>query len=213
MAELAIPKERRAALNKLRRLPESALNALVSALERSSKNLPPVEGLSPEEFEEMKDLVVELYGVRSYFHSTVPEFVADTAESLQKAESLSLDELSAFKNRLTRLLTIESLSVVQKAESLKAEYEHIFTSARLLTDARPVYGADPSNAPVAALVIHTLRVTYLDESSRPREIYFAMDGNDLAALRKILDRAETKAKSLESVFSAANVRVLNTDKK
>lgn len=211
MAELAIPKEQRPLLNRIRTISEDSFNALVGLLE--GKIAPSFTGTERHELEELKDLVTELYSVRAYFHMTVEQFAAATATALQETEAFHSDQVGAFKQRLQRLLTIPSVSISQKAESLKAEYEHIFSTARILTDARPVYSADLSKPPTAALIIHTLRVSYLDETSRNREIYFAMDDDDIAMLRELLDRAKSKSKSLESVFSAANIPVMNTGKR
>lgn len=208
MADLTVPKEHQPGLNKIRTIPEESLRALVSALELFPSDVPSIQGLSFDDAEEIHEAVMELYRVREFFAKEVPEFVSGIAESMQEEEAFPATELPAFKERLTRLLTMDSVSVAAKAEYLKLEYERRFCTARILTDARPIYGADPSKAPSAAMIMHTLRISYHDDTSQLREVYIAMDNDDVTTLRDLLIRAEAKAKSLESVFTAAKVKVV-----
>lgn len=119
MVELVIPEERRPILNKIRMLPEASLSALISALNRSSKTLSEAGNLSPEETEEVQELIAELHSVRVYRHHTVLEFVSAIAETLRETESFPANEIPVFKERLNRLLTIPPARRAQKAESLK----------------------------------------------------------------------------------------------
>lgn len=208
MAELSIPEEQQPALNRIRTMPEESLRAFASAMERSPNTVPSVQGLSPDEAEMIQEAVMELYRVREFFSMEPPAFVEDMAESLQELEGFPAAELPAFKERLTRLLTMDSVSIAAKAASLKLEYERRFCTARILTDARPIYGADPSQPPDAAMIMHVLRISYHDDTSDLREVFIAMDGDDVTTLRDLLDRAEKKAQSLQSVFAAANVKVV-----
>ena len=210
MADLTIPKEHQPILNQIRTIPEGALRSLVSSLEQfPTEGLSPVQGLSTENAEAIEEVVRELYRVREFLDMEVPEFVMDIAASLQEAESFPATELPAFMERLTKLLTIEAVSTESKAASLKVEYERRFCSARIMTDARPIYGTDPAKPPVAGMITHTLRIAYHDNTSQLREFYIAMDRDDITTLRAILDRADVKAKSLESVFAASNVRTID----
>jgi len=203
---LKIPQEQLPALEKIRTIPEKSLLGFAAALKSSPDTVPSIPELSAEDAERIKTAVTELYSVRSYFDIEVPQFVSAVAEALQ--EILHVDHTDDFKARLTKLLTIDSMNLTVKALSLKNEYEHIFCTARILTDARPVYGEDLTSPPPAVMIIHTLRISYHDESSRLREIYLAMDSDDIKALKEILDRAEAKSKSLQGLFGAAKVRVV-----
>jgi len=180
----------------------------VSALERSPGDIPSVQGWSTDEAEAVQEAVTELYRVREFFTMDVPEFVSGIAESLQAAEAFPSTELPGLKERLTKLLTLNSVGIATKAASLKLEYERRFCSARILSDARPVYGIDPSSRPDAVMIAHTLRISYHDDTSELREVYITMDDDDLTMLRELLDRAETKTKSLRSVFEAAHVPIV-----
>jgi hypothetical protein len=208
LAGLTIPKEHQPLLNKLRTLPEETFQAFVAALEQSPKFVPSVQRLSADEAESIHELVMTLYRVREFFDTEVPEFVSDIAVGLRELEDFPATELPALERRLTKLLTIDSVSMALKAESLSMEYERRFCSARMLTDARPIYGADPSKPPAAGMITHTLRISYHDNTPQLREFYITMDGDDVAILRTILDRADVKAKSLGSVFASAKVKIV-----
>lgn len=207
MANLTIPKDHQPLLNKIRTIPDESLQALVLALS-SDKDVSATRGLSSEDAEAIQEVVMELYRVREFLDMEVPDFVSEIADSLQEVEAFPAAELPAFRDRLTKLLTIDSVSTSSKATSLKLEYERRFCSARMLTDARPIYGVDPSKPPVAGMITHTLRISYHDNTSELREFYIMMDADDITSLRALLDRADVKAKSLESVFAAAKVRVV-----
>jgi hypothetical protein len=189
-------------------MPEESVQALVVSLERSPDAVPSVQGLSSDEAEKIQEVVMELYRVREFFDMDLPEFVSDIAESLQEETDFPANELPSFKERLTRLLSIGPVSLSSKAASLKLEYERRFCSARILTDARPIYGTDPSKPPSGVMIMHTLRMSYHDNTSQMREFYIAMDSDDVATLRTLLDRADDKAKSLESLFASSNVTIV-----
>jgi hypothetical protein len=117
-------------------------------------------------------------------------------------------EVPAFEGRLIGLLTIAPLGIASKATILKTEYERRFCTARILTDARPVYINAPSGPPGAMMIMHNLRITFHDDTGEMREVYITMDDADLTTLRGLLERAEEKTGSLQSVFAAANIPVV-----
>ena len=208
MADLTIPKDHQPILSKIRALPEESLQVLVTAFGRSPEAVPAVPGLSTEDAEAIQEVVMELYRVREFLDMEVQEFVLDIAAALQEVEAYPAIELPAFVERLSKLLSIESVTIASKAASLKVEYERRFCSARVLTDARPIYGVDPSQMPAAGMITHTLRISYHDNTSQLREFYVTMDSDDVATLRALLDRADVKEKALESVFAAAKVKII-----
>lgn len=208
MAEYTIPEPQQRPLEKLRTIPDSALQALNSALEQSPFADPIIPGLSAGDASELKDAVLQLYRVRGFFDQEVPDFAAGIAAGLQEATGFPVAELAPFRDRLARVLTIKPLAIAVKAMSLKTEYERRFCNARILTDARPIYIDKPSIQPDAVMISHTLRITFHDDTGAMRETYITMDDDDLMTLQGLVNRAEEKAKSLLSVFAAANVQTV-----
>jgi hypothetical protein len=203
-----VPKALRPSLDKLRTIPDSTLQKLMSALESTPFAVPSVQELSANDTSELKEAVLELYRVREYFDTEVPEFAAEIAASLQEAVSFPVAEVAAFKDRLTKILLVTPLGIASKSESLKVEYERRFCTARILTDVRPVYVGSPSSRPSAMMITHTLRITFHDDTGELREVYITMGDNDLVTLRELVDRAEEKTKSLQSVFATTNIPIV-----
>jgi hypothetical protein len=138
----------------------------------------------------------------------VEDFVSDIIESLRaRPEWSSLDE-PQFRKRLERLFNIEALHVAAKAVLLQFEYERRFHEARILTDARPVFGDDIKVPPKAAILTHTLRLSYHDSSEDIKEIYIAMDSIDVSVLSEVLRRAQQKETTLSAFFDSAHLRLI-----
>jgi hypothetical protein len=208
LAEYTIPKDQKVSLNKLRILPEPVWREFIFGLERAPFSVPSPHGLSPIDASELKDSALELFRVREYFDEKLPDFAAGVAESLQKNLGFPIDEVPAFEERIATLLAITPIAIASKAALLKLEYERKFCTARILTDARPIYIDSPSSPPGAMMIMHNLRITYHDDTGEMREMYFTMDGDDLTTLKGLVDRAEEKTQSLQSLFEAENIHVV-----
>lgn len=153
--------------------------------------------------------IVALNVTRAHAEPPIAEFVDDVFSALKDAKHLTAgagkDE--AVKSRITELLTVRSVTIATKAIHLKIDHERIFFHCRILTDARPVYDVDVASPPVAALITHTLKLTYVEDDKNV-EFYVALDEEDIAELEEVLRRARTKAESLQAVFKAANVNIV-----
>jgi hypothetical protein len=91
------------------------------------------------------------------------EAAASVAQSRDLGEIADADR-EKFKNGLEQLLGIACLRLSAKAWDLTTEYEHVFLSARILTDVRPVFGEgdrdDQATTPTAAVIVNTLKLDY-----------------------------------------------------
>jgi hypothetical protein len=86
-----------------------------------------------------------------------------------------------------------------KAYDLQTEGERTFCDARILTDLRPVFGKDIASGPAGMVIIHRLKLGYHNSEGEHRTFYIALDAEDLVTLKKAIDRAELKARSLKSI--------------
>jgi len=201
--------DERAGLAVLRDMPEKALNEFLAELERSPGMTPHVEGVSPKDAQEALDALTSFYQVRSYHEVSLDEFVSDILESLEAIPDWKQpDHPGEFKKRLLRLFDIEALALAAKAVLLQFEVERRFHGARILTDIRPVFGSDVTAQPRAAIVGHTLRLSYHDSSDEIREIYLAMDSVDISVLGEVLERAQKKEKTLAALVETAHLRLI-----
>jgi len=192
----------------LRDMSDEALNEFLGQLEKSPGSVPELRSASPFEIERALDALNSLYQGRTYFEVEPNTFVSDLENALKKKPDWTTTEWSQFRKRLERLFSIEALSIAAKAVLLQLEYERRYHEARVLTDARPVFGTDPSQPPKAAILTHTLRLAYHDSSNEIKEIYMALDPVDIEEFMQVLIRAQEKGQTLSRYFDAANLRLI-----
>jgi hypothetical protein len=126
-------------------------------------------------------------------------------------EKITDDETPTLEIRLGRLLSVESLTVACKASDLEYGYDRVFENARIFTDIRPVFGGEGTSDVRGAVIVNQLRISCV-EGSGVKDFFFALDQDDLAALRKIVERAEAKSKTLAALLLQAGVGDLGSNK-
>lgn len=209
MAVVPLSKEDRAGLVILAGLDESVTQKLLAEIQRAPDTIPAVAGLSAHEAERLMDALTSVYHGRAFFDVPVPEFVSDVCETLRHHNELNPNDEPRFRERLEKFLKVDALDVAAKASVLFGEHEHLFCSARILTDARPVYGEVVAGPPKAFVLIHSLKIEYHGVGGNLHEMYFRLGSGDLMSLRELVDRAEAKANSLREVFDATHIRVID----
>ena len=224
MARLVIPEEYKGGMTTLLELKDAPIQELISALESaplamnyrtlSERVAPQVASIPREDVEEILEILVSLYVVRTSADVPVPEFIIDLCEAMDESgdESLQIpsEKRDNFSQRLINLFSINALSVAAKARSVLVDHEHALCSARMFTDIRPVFGEQPDELPMAAVLVHTLKLTY-HHGNQLKEFFVAMDTEDLANLKEVVERAEKKAASLKSVIGVAKVPYVDAE--
>lgn len=136
-------------------------------------------------------------------------FVALKRAQAFPAETIEI-QWRRLRTFLVAALSLErSLGTAAKAGPVLTQHERIFAGARIMTDLRPIYHLDVSEKPDAAVIIHMLRITQRDNFGKHSDEYFALDSNDIAAMKVIIDRAEKKEKTLKDIMENSGVTVLN----
>lgn len=102
------------------------------------------------------------------------------------------------------------LALTSKATSLQQEFQHRFCTAKIVSDLRPVFRTD-SERPLAAMVLHQLRLTYHEASPQTEDFFIALTKRDLLELRALLERALRKDEQLRELAEAADVRALDEE--
>jgi hypothetical protein len=157
--------------------------------------------ISPSDVEEVMQILISLYLLRSRHDSPIPEFAEDISRAMDESEveevRLSGEERNRFKSRLIELLDLESLGVGAKAIDLQYENERTFSNARIVTDVRPIFGANLEDTPTGAVIVHMLKINYR-EGDRYKDFFVALDAEDIGTLSGLLDRANSKAENLKS---------------
>ncbi|HST51051.1 MAG TPA: hypothetical protein VLJ61_03495 [Pyrinomonadaceae bacterium] len=201
-------------------MPEESFNALLSALQHlplkihqhrvfDDSVLEP-QGISSEDIKVIRDALFPLYRGRGSGTVPVTKFVGNVAESLTDAEGGGPDWiqneelLGNFKERLIHLLSLSSPLLIAKAHDILLEHAQTFSSVRIVSDIRPVFGESVEGNPVAAVLVHMLNLVYYESGER-REFVVAMDTKDIQVLLEACERAAKKTKSLESVIASTNM--------
>lgn len=220
MAKLTIPKRYQAGVSQIRKMPEETASEIRSALDQVFANqkqqdatvaeptdiaTTAITSLSTQtdDFTPMAKALAALYAVKSQSDRSVEEFVEDVCdamESLDSEEKLPHAEREQFKGKLLLLLNADLFAVAAKAYDLKTDDERTFCHARILTDLRPVFGQRIEDGPKAMIVVHLLKLGFHQGSEKHQQFYISLDADDLEELRKVVDRAEAKAKTLRSTL-------------
>lgn len=201
MAALSIPKTDQLGLAILRDLSDDVFQSVLAEIERSPSSIPVVDGLSAATAEQLMDAVNSMYRVRAYADVPLEEFASDVCESLTEYNLLTLDQGPRLRERLISVLGSNALNIAAKAVVLLGEHERLFCSARIVTDARPIYGKKVSEPPDAMIITHILKIDYHAVGGSLAEFYIGLGTNDIKELRGVLDRAEEKAGSLQTALA------------
>lgn len=215
MASISIPHEQLHTLGSLVDLTERQMQTLLDVLSEVplSVDLETLEKQAASKLtsvskhpEKLVRSIIALNVTRAHAEPPVPEFVQRVLEALEEAEVTGKKREIA-EDRLTKLLTLPELNVATKAIHLKLDHERLLAQPRILTDARPIYGPDVSEAPLAVLITHTLKLSYYQDEKQV-DFYVVLDDDDISALEEVLQRAKLKARSLRNIFQAANLKVV-----
>lgn len=115
---------------------------------------------------------------------------------------------SVFQRQLESLLSDDDvLGTSAKALAVASDTQRHVHSVRILTDARPIFGAEVSDGPKAFSVIHTLKIEYFEDWEE-REWFVALDDDDLRNLRDAAERALAKQNSTRLTLRRLNLPVL-----
>ncbi len=156
-------------------------------------------------------MLTSLYRVRVRANASLQQLAEDVCEALRAEGVMPGEREEQFKDRLATILAVEALSVVAtKAQELRTEFERTFCDARIITDMRPVFGGNVEDAPTAMIIVHTLKLGYHDtNSSEHKELFIALDNEDMGKLAEQLVRASKKEKTLKTRLEAAGIKFVD----
>jgi hypothetical protein len=173
---------------------------------------PAVPSISPSQLHAILETLLSLYALRAQLDAPLEEFAEDICETIEQggANGLHLppERRSGFKSDLGELLSVTNLKLGAKSVDVWYEQDHIFHDARILTDVRPVFGGEPDDVPAAAMIVHTLRISY-HHGDVLEDFFFAMSRDDLDALAAIVERAQVKTEAITKMLERAGVAQLN----
>jgi len=223
---LNIPRRGKAAISKIYALSDSAFDELASALEKvqpfsltdaaESKIAKMAPSVRQAEVKEILQTLVSLQLARSFADAPLDQFCVDVCEAMRESGphqlSLSAGECTELSKRLQRFLSLGSLTIAAKGRDLQTEHHRVYVGSRILTDLRAVFRDSPEEPPIGMVLFHLLKLSYFERGEgRPRDFYVALDETDLRNLKKVIERAEIKSKTLRSNLQAAGIRCLQAE--
>jgi len=218
MAISRIPDRFQLGLSKIKQLSNEMVDSLVGALstaprtskfsELKSHVLLNIKGIEPDDIEEIVATLYSLYLARTDEEMPVGRFVSQLSRAMRASERKDLivspEERPSFDEKLIKLLSVEPILITSKSDTLKSEFEKTFCDARIISDIRPVF-AKPEERPITALVIHTLKIEFHGPAGRHDEFYIALDDDDLAKLKKLIERATVKSVGLKALLRESGI--------
>jgi hypothetical protein len=217
---IKIPKAHEEPLRELARMDPARRQRLVQAIRSAKAVLDPKDLISLVEHAMDLDgkavsaivwMLISMYRAADGAPGGFAKNVGDTARGLFKGpEAETVDWAKLSDDISTVLACHESLGVTAKVLDVRREYANVFCSARILTDVRPVFGPDPTQTPLAAAIVHTVRIAHHTGDSH-EDFYVALDSADLRSLRDQIERALKKEASLKGVLGATSLKYLDPE--
>lgn len=222
MTNLSIPDKDIATLQKLASLSKNEKLKLLNAiketeptlqLERLNTKIAKKTNLDKQELLPIIKMFGSMYRGRISSDVSAEMFAADLNNTLQTIDEppfkgMDDDLRNDLTGYISEILTLDnSLGITAKALGVMTEHEHVYCRARVLTDMRPIFGEDISK-PDAFVTTHTLRIGFHDNKEH-KDIFIAMDRNDVKELIDMLKRAEQKEEALDSFLN--NSKLVHID--
>ena len=143
------------------------------------------------------------------FNLTHDEFINDVVIDSIKGYDMELEIEDHTKEILKEILNMEdSIGMLSKISSLSKESPNNFAMVRIITDLRHIYYNNPSKIPCYSLIKHNLVINYIDNYSKIKEKFFSLDLDDLLELRKVVERAIEKEKTLKILCKKKDIIII-----
>jgi hypothetical protein len=224
MSSISIPKSSYSAIQNLTHLSAADFDDFLKALSSSKATLKPegfrrdvAKNLPNVDQSIIESIVNELFALdhlRDDLDATGEQLAKLISEAAMEARSeefpFEKTDREILEARLSKIFEVrQAVSLSSKAQDLLTDQDRVFYTAKILTDVRPVFNA-PGDSIDAAIIIHNLRIHYGQDGDH-RDFYVSMDTSDIQSLRKVLDRADEKARCLQDLLQRSGVSYLDAD--
>jgi len=221
---IRIPERYQAGIAKLISLPDNAIEELLSVLNEMPQSfnlesikvyaISKISSIPENNVDEMISALDSLYYIKNESGVSVQDFTEQVLQAMVETENKALHiEPSLrrpFQDRLMRLMNGTLLSIAAKSREILYEKERTFGFARVLSDIRPVLGENAENTTDAAIIVHTLKIHYI-QNNQHKEFFVALNTEDISFLIDTLIHAQEKEETLKSILSAANVPYIDAE--
>ncbi len=153
------------------------------------------------------DVIVTLLGLTTETRDLDPSEMTQLLRDALGGESSGGVEVEVGRvvHVVAALTSSRALRTSANAHEVLAQHDRNFQSARIFTDLRPLFGADPDRPPSGAVIVEMLQLETWSGDGRTETLRVAMDRADLLELRAAIDRAIRKTDSLRRLMEESGV--------
>lgn len=161
-----------------------------------------IDGVEKDNLIDIITIYERLIGAKNAIDASLDEFISLFEKALieTKASELTPNEevLDDFRKLLSSNKNIETRA---KVIEVITEQERVFFESNIYQDLRTIFGEDGNIE--ASVIIHNLKIEY-KEDNRIKELFFALDNNDLAKLAKKIKKAQEQSEVIKKAFPHGN---------
>jgi hypothetical protein len=159
---------------------------------------------APDSGQSIKEAAFSLLISRADRRVPIEEFLNSLMEAISSQPGFDQTLTATLRQRVINVLSIENLDLVARAHDVLLEHPQTFSTSRVVSDIRSVFGDSVEKPPVAAVLVHMLNILYYAGNRRER-FAVALDEKDLNQLIDVLERARVKSKTLQSMMEAKDI--------
>lgn len=167
-----------------------------------------IDFLDDKDAKNLVNTIGSLYQVRLDLDLSIDEFVDEIVEVMNESgddfRELLDNDIEKFRERFSKLLNVNALSLRTKTASLIVDHQIVYKSAKIISDIRPVFGDDIEQSPVGASLVHNLKVEYV-ENDELKYIHFALDDKDIGSLITLFKRTQSKSETLKMFIKSSGL--------
>lgn len=211
MSRLQIPESHREGFKLLSSLSESDFKKLLNTLSNIDRDTSPDRLLSTitQETEikknissEITKILFSIYSLKEGFNNNISELANELLIALHNLniEIGDKSEWNKLELRLEKLLSFDqTIGNAFKALQLLSDYDKILFESKIITDVRPAFNDKDNISTDTALIVHNLKIGY-HKNDRQKEMYLALDSNDLNELKNNIERAMKKEREIKNTL-------------
>ena len=211
-----IPPRYEAGFSKISSFTDSDFNTLketlsIASFSASLKDLAKnISELSQIKLSDIKDIFLSVGSILPFIDKEdMRQEVSEDIATIGSDKNLIGDK-DIFIVRLKELLNNPQIYYASKARELTTEHANVYINSRIITDIRPVFGMNLDEPPKGGVVTHTLHVHYrAHKEGEHKDIFLALDKDDLEALKNAIERAEKKENNLKNIFEKSGLTNFN----
>ena len=166
-----------------------------------------ISKLVKQDFDNLLDVFISVGSLTPFLgEDNINEIAADISDLSIKDKIIDSKNKKTFEERLLFLLENKQIFYAARGQGLLTEYGNVFLDTRIVTDIRPIFNLNINDSPECGMIVHNLHIHYQSDSEADhKDIYIALDTDDIKMLRDTIDRAEKKENSLRQIFEKSGM--------